>query len=149
MDIKDAINQLEKMKGRPFVYKNKVVEILSYADYVGDEGDEIEIYLNDGTVIECLMVHLDRKLKDFTSATGTIVTLAHHKLDQVSCMKASVTQELRDTVMESIRALKTNPESVEQAKQIFQGVNTMINLAKTELEFRKYLDQSVAQRNKR
>lgn len=149
MDIKDAINLLERMKGRPYVYKNKVVEILSYADGVGDEGDEIEIYLNDGTVIECLMIHLSKKLKDFTSASGTIVTMAHHKLDQVSSMKPSVTQELRDTVMESIRNLKSNPESVEQAKQIFQGVNTMINLAKTELEFRKYLDQSVAQRNKR
>lgn len=53
------------MKNRPWVYKNKVVEILGYADGVGEEGDEVEIYLNDGTTIECLMINLSRKLKEF------------------------------------------------------------------------------------
>ena len=128
------------MKNSPWVYKNKVVEILGYADGVGEDGDEIEIYLNDGTTIECLMINLGRKLKDFTPATGTIVTMAHHKLDQVSSMKPTVMQELRDTIMDSIRGLKEDPSKVEQSKQIFQGINTMINLAKTELEFRRYMD---------
>ena len=35
---------------------------------------------------------------------------------------------------------KEDPSKVSQAKQVFQGVNTVINLAKTELEYRKYLD---------
>jgi hypothetical protein len=30
---------------------------------------------------------------------------------------------------------------VSQAKQVFQGVNTLVNLAKTELEYRKYLNE--------
>ena len=136
------------MKNRPWVYRNKVVEILGYADGVGEDGDEVEIYLNDGTTIECRMTELYRKLQEFGCATGTVVVLAHQKLDQVSSMKPSVMQELRDTVMESIRNLKADPGTVNQAKQIFQGVNTMINLAKTELEFRKYMDSSVSEGRK-
>lgn len=131
------------MKKRPWVYKNKVVEILGYADGVGEEGDEVEIYLNDGTTIECLMINLSRKLKEFGSATGTVVVMANHKLDQVSSMQPNVLHELRNTILESIREVKSDPSKVSQAKQIFQGVNTMINLAKTELEFRKYMDSSV------
>lgn len=146
MTIKEALHQLDKMKGKPWVYKNKVVEILCYADGVGDNGDEIEIYLNDGTVIECLMINLGRKLKDFTSANGTVVAMANHKLDQVSSMSPNVLQELRDTVLDSIRNLKKDPGTFEQAKQVFQGVNTMIGLARTELEYRKYVDSSLIQR---
>ena len=140
------MHQLGKMKGKPFVYRNKVVEILTYADGVGDDGDEVEIYLNDGTVIECLMINLGKKLKEFTASTGVVVTMAHHKLDKVSTMNPDVMHELRDTILESIRTLKAKPETVSQAKQVFQGVNTMINLAKTELEFRKYMDESVRRR---
>ena len=146
MTIKDALQQLDKMKGKPWVYRNKVVEILFYVDGVGDNGDEIEIHLNDGTTIECLMVHLGRKLKDFTSASGTVITMAHHKLDQVSSMSPNVMHELRDTIMDSIRSLKDSPEKIEQAKLIFQGVSTMIGLARTELEYRKYMDSSMMQR---
>ena len=146
MSATEALKQLERMKNKPWVYRNKVVEILTYADRVGDNGDSIEIYLNDGTTIECQMFQLSKKIKEFTDAGGTIVTMAHHKLDQVSSMKPNVVQELRDTVLESIRNLKANPNSVDQAKQIFQGVNTMIGLARTELEYRKYMDSSIKQR---
>lgn len=144
METIEAIQKLKKMKGKPYVYKNKVVEILNYADGVGEEGDEIEIYLNDGTTIECLMINLARKLREFRDATGTVVVLAHQKLDNVSSMKPSVMQELRDTIMQSIREVKADPAKVNQAKQVFQGVNTMINLARTELEFRKYMDKSAS-----
>lgn len=142
--MNEAIEKLKHMKGKPFVYKNKVVEILGYADGVGEEGEDVEIYLNDGTTIECLRMNLYRKLKEFGDATGTVVVLANHKLDNVSSMKPSVMQELRDTILQSIREVKDDPGKVNQAKQIFQGVNTMINLARAELEYRKYMDESVS-----
>ena len=43
-------------------------------------------------------------------------------------------------VLQQIKDVKEDPSKVSQAKQVFQGVNTVINLAKTELEYRKYLD---------
>ena len=139
----ESLEQLKRMNKRPWVYRNKVVEIIGYADYVGEDGDEVEIYLNDGRTIECKINKLGEKLREFGSATGTVVTLAHQKLDEVSSIRPDVVQELRETVLESIRAIKSDASKINQAKQIFQGVNTMLNLAKTELEYRKYMDSSV------
>lgn len=47
---------------------------------------------------------------------------------------------MRNLVLQQIKDVKEDPNKVNQAKQVFQGVNTLINLAKTELEYRKYLD---------
>ena len=139
----ESLEQLKWMNKRPWVYRNKVVEIIGYADYVGEDGDEVEIYLNDGRVIECKINKLGEKLREFGSATGTVVTLAHQKLDEVSSIRPDVVRELRETVLESIREIKRDASKINQAKQIFQGVNTMLNIAKTELEYRKYMDSSV------
>ena len=143
------MEQLKRMNKRPWVYRNKVVEIIGYADYVGEDGDEVEIYLNDGRTIECKINKLGEKLSEFGSATGTVVTLAHQKLNEVSSVRPDTINELRETIMDSIRKLKDDPGHVSQAKQIFQGVNTMLNLAKTELEYRKYMDSTVPNGSRR
>lgn len=142
-EIKE-IERLKLIKGRPWVYRNQVVEILGFADGVGEDADEVEIYLNSGTTIECRITELGKKLNEFSPANGTVVTYAQHKLDKVSSMQPNVMEELRNTILQSIRDVREDPGKINQAKQIFQGVNTMINLAKTELEFRKYMDSSVA-----
>lgn len=136
----EALEQLEKMKGGAFIYRNDVVELIAYADHVGEDGDEVEIYLNNGKTIECKIPELERKLKEFRSAEGAVRVMASRKMDSVSSVAPSVMGELRDTILDSIRTLKADPGSVSQAKQVFQGVNTMINLAKMELEYRKYVD---------
>lgn len=136
------LERLDLMKKRPWVYRGSVVEILGYADGVGEDGDEVEIYLSNGTTIACRLTDLGRKLKEFGEANGTVVTYAQHKLDKVSSMQPNVMEELRNTILQSIRDVKDDPSKVNQVKQIFQGVNTMINLAKTELEFRKYIDSA-------
>ena len=79
-------------------------------------------------------------LKEFRSAEGAVRVMASRKMDSVSSVAPSVMGELRDTILDSIRTLKADPGTVNQAKQVFQGVNTMINLAKMELEYRKYVD---------
>lgn len=145
----ESLEQLKRMNKRPWVYRNKVVEIIGYADYVGEDGDEVEIYLNDGRTIECKINKLGEKLSEFGSATGTVVTLAHQKLNEVSSVRPDTINELRETIMDSIRKLKDDPGHVSQAKQIFQGVNTMLNLAKTELEYRKYMDSTVPNGSRR
>ena len=105
------------------------MEVLGYADHVGEDGDEVEIYLNNGKTIECKLPNLGDKLKQFKSAEGAVRIMASRKMDSVSAMNANVMGELRDTILGSIRDLKTDP-----------GVNTLINLAKMELEYRKYVD---------
>ena len=136
----ESLEQLDKMKGGAFIYRNDVVELIAYADHVGEDGDEVEIYLNNGKTIECKIPELERKLKEFRSAEGAVRVMASRKMDSVSSVAPSVMGELRDTILDSIRTLKADPGTVNQAKQVFQGVNTMINLAKMELEYRKYVD---------
>ena len=134
------LNQLQHMKGGAFIYRGELVELLSYADHVGEDGDEVEIYLNNGKTIECKLCNLGDKLKQFKSAEGAVRIMASRKMDSVSSIAPNVMGELRDTILDSIRTLKQDASTVNQAKQIFQGVNTMINLGKMELEYRKYVD---------
>lgn len=136
----ESLEKLEKMKGSAFVYRGELVELLGYVDHVGEDGDEVEIYLNNGKTIECKLVNLEKKLEEFRNAEGVVRVMATRKLDNVGSVAPNVIQELRDTILGSIRELKTDAGKVNQAKQIFQGVNTMINLAKMELEYRKYVD---------
>lgn len=133
--------QLASMKGGAYIYRGDLVELLGYADHVGEDGDEVEIYLNNGKTIECKLPDLGDKLKQFKSAEGAVRIMASRKMDSVSSVAPNVMGELRDTILDSIRTLKKDPGTVNQAKQIFQGVNTMINLAKMELEYRKYVDE--------
>jgi len=134
------LNQLDHMKGKAFIYREELVEVLTYADHVGEDGDEVEIYLNNGKTIECKLPDLGDKLKQFKNAESKVCNIVSRKIESVSSVSPNVMGELRDTILDSIRTLKTDPNTVNQAKQIFQGVNTMINLGKMELEYRKYID---------
>lgn len=134
------LQQLDHMKGKAFIYREELVEVLTYADHVGEDGDEVEIYLNNGKTIECKLPDLVDKLKQFKSAESKVCNMVSRKIESVSSVSPNVMGELRDTILDSIRTLKADPTTVNQAKQIFQGVNTMINLGKMELEYRKYID---------
>jgi hypothetical protein len=72
--------------------------------------------------------------------------LANERLNQVSAVNADIIHQMRDTVLDQIRQVREDPGKVAQAKQVFQGVNTLINLAKAELEYRKYIDKNDKER---
>ena len=42
-----AIDRLKEMVNKPFLYQNEEVVILNYCDGTGDDGTEVEIYLNE------------------------------------------------------------------------------------------------------
>lgn len=133
-----AIDRLKEMVNKPFLYQNEEVVILNFG--TGDDGTEVEIYLNNGKVLVFSMFDLASKLNRFRSITNTVVVLANERLNKVSTVNPTILQDLRNLVLQQIKDVKEDPSKVSQAKQVFQGVNTVINLAKTELEYRKYLD---------
>ena len=137
----ETIERLKEMVNKPFLFNNEDVVILNYCDRTGDDGDEIEIYLNTGKTLCYKMDVLDRVLDRFRPISNTVVILANERLNQVSTVNPSIIQDLRDAVLGQIKAVKENPAAIGQAKQVFQGVNTLINLAKTELDYRRYLDK--------
>ncbi|WP_346713336.1 hypothetical protein [Mediterranea massiliensis] len=135
-----ALDRLKGMVGKPFLYKNEEVVILNYCEGTGDDGDEVEIYLNNGTTLVFSYINLPSKLEKFKPVSTQVIVLANRRLDSVSTVNPTIIQQLRDTVMQQIEAVKKDPSAVAQAKQVFQGVNTLVNLAKTELEYRKYIN---------
>lgn len=136
-----ALDRLKDMVGKPFLYKNEEVVVLNYCEGTGDEGDEVEIYLNNGQTLVFNYINLPAKLEKFKPVSAQVIVLANKRLDSVSTVNPTIIQQLRDTVMQQIEAVKKDPSAVSQAKQVFQGVNTLVNLAKTELEYRKYLNE--------
>lgn len=135
-----ALERLKDMVGKPFLYKNEEVVVLNYCEGTGDDGDEVEIYLNNGTTLVFNYINLPAKLEKFKPISTQVIVLANRRLDSVSTVNPTIIQQLRDTVMQQIEAVKKDPSAVAQAKQVFQGVNTLVNLAKTELEYRKYIN---------
>lgn len=135
-----ALDRLNEMVGKPFLYKNEEVVVLNYCEGTGDDGDEVEIYLNNGTTLVFSYINLPDKLEKFKPVSAQVIVLANKRLDSVSTVNPTIIQQLRDTVMQQIEAVKKDPSAVAQAKQVFQGVNTLVNLAKTELEYRKYIN---------
>lgn len=141
MNMNDnAIDRLKEMVKKPFLYQNEEIVILGYCDGVGDDGTEVEIYLNNGKTLVFSMFDLASKLNRFRSITNTVVILANERLNKVSSVNPTILNDMRDLVLQQIKDVKESPDKVNQAKQVFQGVNTLINLAKTEMEYRKYLD---------
>lgn len=137
-----AINRLKEMVNKAFLYQNEEVVVLGYCDGTGDDGTEVEVYLNNGKTLVFSAFDLLTKLNRFRPITNTVVVLANERLNKVSTVNPTILQDLRNLVLQQIKDVKDDPSKVNQAKRVFQGVNTVINLAKTELEYRKYLDNS-------
>lgn len=138
--MKEIEERMKAMDKRLFVYRGEVVEVLGHVLYTGDDGDEYEILLSNGRTLTGWMGNLEKTLTEFVSADRTIATVVDHRMSKVSSFNTDTMSQLRDAVLDTIRAVREDPGKVSQAKQVFQGVNTLINLAKTELEFRKYVD---------
>ena len=137
----NALEKLRSMVNKPFLYNNEEVVILGYCDGTGDDGDEIEKYLNNGKTLVYNIGDLIIKLERFKPVTSQVIILTNKRLDSVSTVNPTIIQQMRDTILKQIEAVKESPAAVNQAKQVFQGVNTLINLAKTELEYRKYINE--------
>ena len=80
----NAIDRLKEMVNKPFLYQNEEIVILNYCDGTGDDGTEVEIYLNNGKVLIFSMFDLASKLNRFRSITNTVVVLANERLNKVS-----------------------------------------------------------------
>jgi len=138
-----GLEKLKEMVNKPFLYKNEEVVIIGFCDGVGEDGTDVEIYLNNGKTLEYNLFDLDIKLARFRSISNTVIVLANNRLNSLSTVNPTVIKDLRDIVLDQIQKVKNDPAAVNQAKQVFQGVNTIVNLAKTELEYRQYIDKQL------
>ena len=99
------MNTLERLQGmvnKPYLYRNEEVVVLGYCEGTGDDGDEVEIYLNNGKTLVFNYINLPAKLEQFKPVTTQVIVLANKRLDAVSTVNPGVIQKLRDTVLQQI-----------------------------------------------
>lgn len=135
---------LEEMKGKQWIYKDTVVEILGYILGTGESGNDVEIYTNKRT-IETNLFQLPKVLKSFHPIHKQAQLLAREESKKLTVLDSDVIGEIRETVMAQIRRLKENPneETIKQSKAINEGINTLTNLARTELEYRRHFERTL------
>ena len=68
----NALERLEAMVNKPFLYKNEEVVVIGYCDGTGDDGDEVEIYLNNGKTLVYNSLNLPAKLEKFKPSAKNI-----------------------------------------------------------------------------
>ena len=81
------MNTLERLQGmvnKPYLYRNEEVVVLGYCEGTGDDGDEVEIYLNNGKTLVFNYINLPAKLEQFKPVTTQVIVLANKRLDAVS-----------------------------------------------------------------
>lgn len=72
----EQIEKLKSMVNKPFLYNNQEVVIMGFADCVGENGEDCEIYLNTGRTIEWKMSDLITNLSRFRPISNTVIVLA-------------------------------------------------------------------------
>ena len=70
-----GLERLKEMVNKPFLYKNEEVVIIGYCNGVGEDGTDVEIYLNNGKTLEFSVFDLDIKLGRFRSISNTVIVL--------------------------------------------------------------------------
>jgi hypothetical protein len=90
------------------------------------------------------MSDLITNLSRFRPISNTVIVLAEERINQVSTVNPTVIGNMRDIILDQINKVKADPSSatINQSKQVFQGVNTLVNLARTEMEYRKFIRDS-------
>src|SRR3712207_7328519 len=79
---------------KPYLYNREEVVIIGYCDCTGDNGDEIEIYLNNGKTLVFNMCDLLLRLERFRPVTANVIVLANERLNAVSSVNPSILKEI-------------------------------------------------------
>lgn len=143
-EIETSLKQrLGAMIDRDFIYRNNVVRVLNFMVGTGEKGNDIEIYLNDGRTIDTNYVKVQKILEDFQPLQEQARVLQRRESATLSVCGGGVVTELRDTLLDQLRAIRENPskEVLAQSKAVNETVSVFTNLARAELEYKKFSNQ--------
>lgn len=104
------MNTLERLQGmvnKPYLYRNEEVVVLGYCEGTGDDGDEVEIYLNNGKTLVFNYINLPAKLEQFKPVTTQVIVLANKRLDAVSTVNPGTSKSF--VIRYSNRLRMSNP----------------------------------------
>lgn len=136
---KSAREQLLELKGKTVFYDGDVMEIMNMALDCGEYGDEVELYTNTGRTIVFKEYRIPSVLEKMKPVNNAVTRIVDNRLKAVSVMNPDTIGELKRILMDSILEVKQDPSKAKEVKNVINGVNAMLNLAKTELEYAKFV----------
>lgn len=127
-----AIEQLKAMTGKSWMYKTRMVKILSH-----QQKGEAVVIVTDKDWIETDTINLTTMLGEFLAVEqGDDPALENTSLQVIQNTRSGLS-ELRSVLMDNIKTLQGNKEFIPQAKAINNNINTMINMVKLEFQITK------------
>lgn len=127
-----AIEQLKAMTGKSWMYKTRMVKILSH-----QQKGEAVVIVTDKDWIESDTVNLTTLLGEFLAVEQDDDPALENTSLQVIQNTRSGLSELRTVLMDNIKTLQGNKDFIPQAKAINNNINTMINMVKLEFQIIK------------
>jgi len=126
------IDKLERMVGKSFVYNQDEHKIIKY-EFAGGS----LIITSDKQDIIFSAVDYRFHLKEFLPIDDKIAATTL----QLNVANQSVMTELKDVLLDNIRKVKENKDYIPQAQEINSQVKSMIDLARTEIDFIKIVNK--------
>lgn len=141
--MKTIDTRLAEMKGQQWIYNDIVVEVLGHVMNAGEKGQDIEIYLNSGQTIYTDIFKIENVINKFHPIHEQAVILQKQENNRLTVCSGDVVTEVRDLLMDQLRTIRANPtkEVIAQSKAINDTINQFTNLARTELEYKKFVSR--------
>ncbi len=129
----ETTKKIDEMKGRTFRYKddNSVHRILSYKI----DGEEITI-VTDQQWFQMNYFEAFEFLTKFTPS-DPIIKSGTSDIALINVEQNKMVSQISGTLMDTLKKVQTDPGYVNQAKQITNTVNSMINLAKLQIKLQE------------
>lgn len=127
---------LKRMIGKPWLYRGNQITIENY-HIMGDQGktqidvvgkDPIEVKDIKKFIEACLPVEDDKPVRN-----GQTAALSTEVVEQTNGLLSS----LQQTLLDNIAAVKKDPAYIKQANTINSSVNSLIGLAKIQIQVGK------------
>lgn len=128
--------KLREMCGKSFMYMGSTFKINGH--YISKE----RVHISTDSKMVTLNVHnaMD-SLKEFMPVADNSKAIAVSQPTGTMVTSKVLSSDIISTVMNSIKMVQDNPDYIKQADGINRSVKTLLDIAKTELSYRKYVDK--------
>lgn len=126
--------QLDSFIGATVHYEKQNIKIEKYKEVAGNICVVTNVRTFQFYPEEIQSKFLD-KISDAKEEGSFIPPTEIEKKSFVALPEENIT--VKNTILEMLEKIKKDPSSIEQAKAIFLGVNTLVNVQKTEIEMIK------------
>jgi len=126
-----ATDKLQGLIGKTVMYNTRNYKLL----YFETEGDITRVG-TDKKMLKFKNGQLEEFLKELSEVEETNLQIYKETSKGITLVS-----QMQDVIMDNIKKVQANPDYVPQAKEINKNVNSMIDLAKTQIEMLKIMHE--------